>query len=160
MSRSGYVDDMDDQWALIRWRGAVKSAIRGRRGQAFLREMLAAMDALPEKKLVAWELEADGQVCAIGAVGRERGVDMKALDPEDYDTVAGVFGIATPLAQEIVYMNDEYWHWSTDDNGQLLKDENGGWRKITPEERFQKMRRWVEKQIVAPKEPGPAGGGE
>jgi hypothetical protein len=34
MSRSGYSDDIDsadDQWALIRWRGAVKSAIRGAR---------------------------------------------------------------------------------------------------------------------------------
>lgn len=150
MSRSGYADDMDDQWALIRWRGAVKSAIRGKRGQAFLREMLAAMDALPEKKLVAWELEAEGQVCAIGSVGRARGVDMKALDPEDYDTVAGVFGIATPLAQEIVYMNDEYWYWSTDDKGYIVKDENGKDKKITPEERFVKMRRWIERQIVSP----------
>jgi len=47
MSRSGYSDDCDDQWSLICWRGAVKSAIRGKRGQAFLKEMLAALDALP-----------------------------------------------------------------------------------------------------------------
>lgn len=32
MSRCGYSDDYD-QWALIRWRGAVESAIRGKRGQ-------------------------------------------------------------------------------------------------------------------------------
>ena len=51
MSRSGYTDDFDDQWALIRWRGAVTSAIRGKRGQEFLREMAAAMDAMPEKSL-------------------------------------------------------------------------------------------------------------
>jgi hypothetical protein len=37
MSRSGYSDDLEN-WSLIRWRGAVASAIRGRRGQAFLRE--------------------------------------------------------------------------------------------------------------------------
>src|SRR5258708_2686320 len=117
MSRSGYSDDCDDQWRHIMWRGTVKSAIRGKRGQAFLREMLAAMDALPEKKLVASELEANGQVCAIGSVGRARGIDMSKVDPEDYDTVAGTFGIATPMAQEIVYMNDEYWNWSTDDKG-------------------------------------------
>src|SRR5687768_15930996 len=104
MSRSGYVDDMDDQWALIRWRGAVKSAMRGKRGQAFLREMLAAMDALPEKKLVAMELEADGHVCAIGSVGRARGVDMSAIDPEDYGKVAYTFGIVEPMAQEIVFI--------------------------------------------------------
>lgn len=44
MSRSGYNDDCDG-WALIRWRGAVNSAINGKRGQAFLRELVAALDA-------------------------------------------------------------------------------------------------------------------
>ena len=56
MSRSGYVDaddcDEGEQWRHIRWRGAIKSAIRGKRGQAFLREMLDALDALPQKRLV------------------------------------------------------------------------------------------------------------
>jgi len=60
MSRSGYIEDWDDQWGLICYRGAVKSAIRGRRGQAFLREMLAALDALPEKRLITEELVIDG----------------------------------------------------------------------------------------------------
>ena len=46
MSRSGYGDDIG-QWDLIRWRGAVQSAMCGKRGQAFLKEMLAALDALP-----------------------------------------------------------------------------------------------------------------
>lgn len=137
MSRSGYSDDIDDQWGWIRWRGTVASAIRGKRGQAFLTEMLAAMDALPEKKLVAWQLEAEGQVCAIGSVGRQRGVDMTKLDPEDYDTVAGTFGVATPLAQEIVWMNDE-----------------AGPFKETPEQRFARMRKWVQSKLRA--SPSPA----
>lgn len=132
MSRSGYTEDYDDdQWALIRWRGAVASAIRGARGQAFLSEMLQAMDALPEHKLVANELEADGAVCAIGAVGKARGIDMTKLDPDDYDRVAGVFGISGALAQEIVYMNDE-----------------GSWRNETPEERFERMRSWVSRHLA------------
>lgn len=59
MSRSGYSDDYDgDNWDLIRWRGAVTSAIRGKRGQAFLREALAALDAMPEKQLIAGDLVA------------------------------------------------------------------------------------------------------
>lgn len=90
MSRSGY-DDNIDQWNLIRWRGAVASAIRGKRGQAFLREMLAALDALPERKLIARKLESRGEVCAIGAIGKARGVDMSNIDPEDHDTVAAKF---------------------------------------------------------------------
>lgn len=105
------------------------------------------MDALPEKKLIPMALEQEGAVCAIGSVGRARGVDMSKIDPEDYDKVAATFGIATPLAQEIVYMNDEAFIWSQDENGHVVKDENGKWRKITPEERFAAMRRWVVKNL-------------
>ena len=88
MSRSGYVDDVDDNWDLIRWRGAVKSALRGKRGQAFLKEMIEALDALPEKMLIGNTLEADGMVCAMGAVGLKRGVDMAKIDPEEREHLA------------------------------------------------------------------------
>lgn len=127
MSRSGYSEEGDyDQWQNIRWRGAVTSAFRGRRGQEFLREMMVALDALPEKRLVERELEADGQVCALGAVGRARGLDMSRIDPEDHDTVAGKFGVAHAMACEIMYYNDE-----------------GSYRSETPEDRFVRMRKWV-----------------
>jgi|SRR5579871_446217 len=131
MSRSGYSDDCE-QWDLIRWRGAVKSAIKGRRGQAFLKEMLAALDALPVKALVAHEIEDGDAVCAIGAVGKARGVDMSKIDPEDRATVAGKFGIAEALAAEIVFMNDEW---------------EGYWKEETPEARFTRMRAWIGSQI-------------
>jgi hypothetical protein len=42
MSRSGY----DDEGDFGLWRGTVLAAIRGKRGQAFLREMKTAMDAM------------------------------------------------------------------------------------------------------------------
>lgn len=107
MSRSGYSDDCDG-WALIRWRGAVESAIRGKRGQQLLREIAAALDAMPEKELAAESLvTADGEVCALGAVGRVRGIDLAALDPEDPYQVAEAFGVAPALVKEIVYLNDE-----------------------------------------------------
>ena len=41
MSRSGYTDGFE-MWSVIRWRGAVASAIRGQRGQRLLRDLLAA----------------------------------------------------------------------------------------------------------------------
>lgn len=125
MSRSGYMDDCE-AWDLIRYRGAVTSAIRGARGQAFLKEMLQALDSLPERKLVAGELEEHGSVCAIGAVGRARGIDMTKLDPDESERVATAFGIADSLAREVVYMNDE-----------------GSYRSETPEMRFDRMRKWV-----------------
>jgi hypothetical protein len=151
MSRSGYTDDCDDNWSVIMWRGAVASAIGGRRGQTFLREMLTALDALPVKRLVAdklagpdlvpcshWGLYETESVCAIGAVGKARGIDMHDLDPHDRDTVAAKFGIATAMAQEIVYINDEM-----------------GRRRETPEERFVRVREWVESEIktASPDEP-------
>lgn len=130
MSRSGYYDEIDDQWAHIRYRGALKSAMRGKRGQAFLREMLAALDALPEKKLITDKLQAEGQVCAIGSVGLARQIDMSKIDPHDPYQVANAFGINEKLAREIVYENDEAWYI-----------------RETPEQRFQRMRNWVLSQI-------------
>jgi Spy/CpxP family protein refolding chaperone len=130
MSRSGYTDENDDQWSLIRWRGAVKSAIRGRRGQSFLREMAAALDAMPDKSLIAEELEQDGEVCALGSVGKARGIDMAQLDPEEYESVANAFGIPEALAREIMYENDNEWRSA-----------------VTPEKRWKRMRDWVQQQI-------------
>ena len=52
MSRCGYSEDFDDPLELGRWRGQVESALRGKRGQRFLRELIAALDALPQKRLV------------------------------------------------------------------------------------------------------------
>lgn len=106
MSRSGYDYD-GDNWDLIRWRGAVNSAIRGRRGQRFLRELVEALDALAERELIADELEADGAYCALGAVGARRGIPLADLDPYDRERVAEVFGIAPALAAEVMFMNDE-----------------------------------------------------
>jgi hypothetical protein len=133
MSRSGYSDD-GDQWQTICWRGAVASALRGRRGQVLLKEMLAALDALPEKKLVAHELEEEGGVCAIGAVGKARGLDLQKLDPDDHEGVAAAFNVSHALACEVFYENDEAV---------------GYWVKETPEARFARMRRWLESQIRA-----------
>ena len=129
MSRSGYSDDYD-QWAMIRWRGAVSSAMRGKRGRAFLQELLTALDALPEHKLCAYELEEGGLVCALGSVGKARGLDMKEIDPWDRETVAKTFGIPRSLAMEIMYMNDE-----------------GFWGDEMPEFRWSRMRRWVARLI-------------
>lgn len=131
MSRAGYNEDCEDYWPWIMYRGAVSSAIKGRRGQAFLKEMLAALDALPEKRLIADDLERNGCVCAIGAVGRKRGVAMAGLDPEDYVSVASAFGVANTLAREVVYENDE-----------------GAIGAETPEQRFVRMRAWIASQIL------------
>ena len=136
MSRSGYSYDVDG-WQLIRWRGAVASAIRGKRGQAFLHEMLAALDALPAKRLIDGDLERDGEVCAIGAVGRARGLDMTDIDPYDRETVAAKFGLPHALVCEVAFVNDD-----------------DGWRHDTPEARYSRVREWVAGQLKKPAEAG------
>ena len=125
MSRSGYSED-GDQWATIKWRGAVAAAMRGKRGQAFLLELVRALDEMPEKRLIANDLIRDGQVCALGCVGAKRGIDLGKLDPEDYGAIAEVFGIARPLVREIEWMNDD-----------------AAPRNDTPERRWQRMRDWA-----------------
>ena len=129
MSRSGYTDDCDDNWDMIRWRGAVTSAIRGKRGQAFLREMAEALDAMPEKRLIIEELVGPEGCCALGSVAMQRGLDVSRLDPENSREVAAAFGIPRALASEVAYLNDEECHYSTD------------------EERWRQMRAWVQEQI-------------
>lgn len=125
MSRSGYSDDCDN---VELWRGAVDRAILGGRGQRFMRKLRDALDALPTKRLIAGALvDERGEVCALGAVDPAANVD-----PDDRYAVAAHFDIAPALAAEIAYMNDE---WAA------------MWRNETPEQRWARMREWVDKQI-------------
>src|ERR1700677_3775637 len=148
MSRSGYTENCDNNWDLIKWRGQVASAIRGKRGQTFLRELVAALDAMPEKRLIAHELTASivevdpfgggyvrEGVCAIGSVGVARGITMEALDPDNYDQIADVFGIAHQLVQEIEFENDE---------------DGDYYGKRTPEQRWAHMRAWAAGKLKEP----------
>ena len=105
MSRSGYTDDCEN---LGLWRGAVERAIRGKRGQQALKEIAAAMDAMPTKVLAAESLvTADGEFCTLGVLGAARGVDLSPIDPEDAEQVAKAFDLAPAMVREIVYENDE-----------------------------------------------------
>lgn len=130
MSRSGYCDDLE-QRDLAMYRGRVMSAIRGKRGQAFLIELRDALDAMPEKRLIPHELvDEDGEVCALGAVGKKRQIpNLDKIDPEAHDQLSNTFNVAECLIREIEFENDE---------------QNYG---TTPEKRWEYMRRWVDRHI-------------
>jgi hypothetical protein len=115
------------------WQSVVDRTIKGKRGQAFLRECLAALDALPEKRLVAGELVSEEGCCAMGAVALARGMDVRNVDADNRRQVADAFGITPSLASEIAYVND--------DDAYYLPDE-------TPEQRFERVRKWVASRIV------------
>jgi hypothetical protein len=130
MSRSGYTDDCCD-WSLIRWRGQVASAIRGKRGQKLLVDLYKALESMENKELIAKELETStGGVCALGALGKARGLDMTGIDVEDSQLIAEMFGVADQLAREIVYLNDETFY------------------NVTPAQRYDQIKEWVLSQIL------------
>ena len=167
MSRSGYTDDYDEDGTGGLWRGAVERSIKGKRGQAALRELAAAMDAMPVKALAAESLiTADGAFCTLGVLGQARGLDMKPIDPEDWDAVAKAFNIAPAMVREIVFENDEqtdtheyvdvvicglmppyhvypYGHKEHKRSVRVAIDPT-----IVANRRWQRMRDWVEKQIT------------
>lgn len=134
MSRSNYSDDYE---YVDLYRRTVENAIRGKRGQAFLREMAKALDEMPEKKLIADELVSDGGVCAIGAVCKARGLDVSEVDYEDPDSVAQAVGISRSLAAEIEWMNDEAYRDAYYYRG-----------VETPEQRWIRMRKWIQENII------------
>ncbi len=149
MSRAGYSDDLDEG-DLARWRGAVTSAIKGKRGQAFLRELEAAMVALPEKSIIGGAFAYEGQVCALGTVTLQRKLSGGATraeaiaqimeewpsDPDEYaeecgDDAAREFNIAQAMAREIMYVNDESYSSKGPD-------------------RYAEVLKWVRAQITKP----------
>lgn len=134
MSRAGYSEDLDN-WQLIRWRGQVASAIRGKRGQAFFKALVEALDGMPEKELVSGDLQDDsGCMCTLGALAKHKGLNLDQLDTYDYDDLGQQFGIAYQLAQEVMYENDE---------GSTCHLIGGAWVRETPELRWQRMRNWA-----------------
>jgi hypothetical protein len=87
---------------------------------------------MPQKRLIANALRKDGEVCALGAVGAKRGINLESIDPDDYEFVGATFNIAEPLAREIEYFNDEH-----------------GPYQETPEQRWGRVYLWAKEQIKA-----------
>jgi hypothetical protein len=94
-----------------------------------LRELRDALDAMPEKKLASYSLKCDEGVCALGALGERRGIDLPKLEDADRGEIAEAFGVAEALAAEIMFMNDEGPYWSG---------------RETPEKRWRYMWSWVD----------------
>lgn len=148
-------EDFDNQAAL--WEANLGRSLKGRKGQAALRELEAALLALPEKRLIADDMvSADGSVCALAALAQHRGYqgDMTLPKQPDWDNpddanspfwdefeyveavegamvkIAADLGIPPMVAKAIIYENDDDY----------VK---------TPEDRYQKVLHWTQRQIQA-----------
>ena len=135
-------DNYDDNWALDmgRWERNSRAVLRSKRGQQALRELEAALLALPVKRLVADDLclpvaiTDDGEViyrvCAIGALGLHRGIDpasMAEWNEEGREGTVGMgesLGLRRTLAWVIGETNDRIY-------------------RETEEQRYERVLQWI-----------------
>ena len=114
-------------------RAHLEAAIRSRRGQKLLRDLLQALDAMAVKELIANSfITPSGRCCALGALGLARGIDPEDLGAlsDDHAHTAKLFGTARSLIAEIEINNDY-----------MLKSP-------TPAQRWTYMRDWVASKIT------------
>ena len=148
-------EEEDFQNQAFLWEANLERSLKGRKGQAALRELEAALLALPDKRLIANEtVSTDGAVCAIAALARHRGYqgdmalpkrpnwdddnddDSPYWDEFEYEeavesamlNIATDLGVPPMVAKAIIYKNDDDY----------VK---------TPEARYQKMLRWTQRYI-------------
>ena len=117
--------DYDHNGRMNLWRGAVKSAIRGARGQKLLSDLIIGLDSLPAPRLIASEFEIQGEFCALGAAAKIRGLDIRELDIWDSGDTAKKFNVSDAMIREITWINDECGE------------------QDTPEERFLRVYNWI-----------------
>lgn len=131
--RIGYSEEEDFSGQFDLWQANCRRSLRGKRGQQELRELHAALLALPEKRLIHGSLEdEEGGVCAIGAYGKRKGLDLSKFDVDcDTDEVGIAGGMPRLVAWKVVEMND------------IELD------RLTPEKRYEKMLAWVESKLEA-----------
>lgn len=158
MSRAtSWEDDEPYPNASALFQANVDRALKGKKGQTFLREIESALLAMPEKKLIGSAVCEGGQVCLLGAVAVERavkngksradalaelekeakehgqyepeGVNWDEADDETLEYLRSLLGIKQfPLAWTFVHENDEC-------------------HVRTPEERYERMLKWVQRNI-------------
>lgn len=151
-------EEEDFQNQAFLWEANLERSLKGRKGQSALRELEAALLALPDKRLIANDtVSADGAVCAIAALAKHRGYqgDMALpkepdwnnpdddnspyWDDYDYETavenamvkIAADLEVPPMVAKAIIYEND---------NDNYRPD-------TTPERRYTRMLSWAQRQI-------------
>lgn len=141
---SRFSDDWEEAFPgqAFLWEHNQRLALSGRRGQAFLAEVEAALLALPDERLTD-EFADNGMVCALGAVAKRRMMADGALPEQAQNTLEHAevfdqleiqwyaqehFGITGALAAAIAWENDEGRH------------------ETDPHDRWLRMLQWVREQ--------------
>ncbi|HEX5704913.1 MAG TPA: hypothetical protein VFX97_17070 [Pyrinomonadaceae bacterium] len=168
--RIGYSEDEDYGGQFELWQANCRRSLQGKAGQTALRELEAALIALPDKRLIAGKLiDAEGEVCAIGALAKYKGRDLinetrqqlaEIGIERDVEEIEGdgeieeigiELGMPRLVAWKVVELNDIHLEGST-----LVTNEGPyrwpaerpkEWVPITPEARYEQVLAWVRRQL-------------
>jgi hypothetical protein len=136
--RISYTDEEDFPGQFGLWQGNCQRSLSGKQGQAALRELEAALVALPSKRLIANELDNGQDVCAIGALVRYKKITPLA-DPEyEMEQVGIECGMPRLVAWTVVEINDNELDFRYVDGKRV---------DCTPEERYETILKWIRKQL-------------
>lgn len=155
--RINYTDEEDRPGQFALWDANCRRSIKGKDGQRELRELEAALLALPEKRLIHGALtDNDGGVCAIACYAKHKGLDLSKFDPEDESDEVGIAaGMPRLVAWQVVALNDitldtvwEVAHGPIQLGRGVYKGGIPLVREMTPEERYEKVLAWVRARLT------------
>lgn len=143
--RINYSDEEDRPGQFDLWQANCRRSLNGRAGQAALRELEAELMAMPERRLIADDLAADGEVCAVGALMKRRLVTAGA-EP-------------TAAQARLEDLNDSEWESDYVAAQETRVPRLVAWKLVelndielegmTPEARYSAVLEWVRGQITA-----------
>jgi hypothetical protein len=135
--RIAYSEDEGFPGQFELWQANCDRSLHGKSGQRALRDLEAALLALPDKRLIVGLLTDDeGGVCAVGAYAQYKGVDLLQYDPEDS---AELVGMAAGMPRLVA--------WAVVEHNDFIFDRDDP----TPEERYTRVLHWV-RHLLAPRE--------
>lgn len=146
MARFYSEEDEDFPGQAELWQANCERSLKGKKGQASLRDLEAALLALPSPRLIAGELQNKaGEVCAIGALAKFKGHECPIvaygldefgdteIDPIDVESatidLAKTLGVPRMVAIAVAAEND------------------AAWVKLDSEQRYQRVLAWVRQEI-------------
>lgn len=170
MGRTSWTEfDGEDSREHALFQGRLSRSLRGKAGQAALRELEAALVAMPEPELYSGVFaQPSGEVCALGAlavakkvaagVSRAEALAVCAdVDPDLSEEVGEDLGFPRLVAQAVVWENDEAntTVWEVAEGPahpqRGIYPYKGGIayiRDVTPRERYDAMLAWVRSVLV------------
>jgi hypothetical protein len=151
MSRVGNSDDCGDYYGNFEylWDSIYRRAREGKRGQALLRELEAALVAMPVKRLIQGAYCELGEVCALGALA----VHRKVLSGLSFQAALAAVEEGLPENEvshsehEIIDAAEHRLKMTRSLACQIMGENDDDDEKTTPELRYGRVLAWVRENI-------------